>query len=66
VTRDRCRWAISIGSISTRCDQRAGHGDRHEGAGLERFPDQRISWLPNDPRQFETDRPDEHAWERPR
>lgn len=63
---DRCRWAIAFVSLHTRCDRDAGHEDLlHEGPGLAEFPYQRISWLPGDRREYETDRDEPAAWEDP-
>lgn len=65
----RCPWAIRFGTLATRCLDDAGHlwalreSGRHIARGVERYPAQRIWWLPGDPREFTTDRPDWYAWE---
>lgn len=60
----RCPWALRINeTYHTRCDKIAGHDEhRHEGPGLAEFPDQRISWLLGDGREYLTERDDVHAW----
>lgn len=60
----RCRWAIHFGvALHTRCFKPAGHGPDHVGQGLEQFTYQRIEWIAGDRREYETDRPDDFAWE---
>ena len=59
---DRCPWAITFGSLSTRC-YLGPHGGSHHGHGLEQFPYQIIEWYRGDRREFETDREDIYAWE---
>lgn len=59
----RCRKAITLGTISTRCMEDAGQTHPHMGKGLAQFPYQRIEFFDGDRRIFETDRDDEYAWE---
>lgn len=62
---NRCRYAINFGlTLTTRCMLAEGHDDIHVGKGLEQFSYQTIEWSPGDRREFQTDRGDEHAWER--
>lgn len=59
-----CPWAISFGTITTRCKKPLlNHGDSHEGRGLEQFPYQVIEWFKGDRREFKTTREDFYAWE---
>jgi hypothetical protein len=59
----RCRWAIDLETLASRCALDEHPADRkHEARGFPQFPDAGITWQPGDPREFQTDRPDEHAW----
>ena len=59
----RCRWAIDLQTVATRCALGEHDADRkHEARGYPRFPGGRITWQPSDSREFQTDRPDEYAW----
>ena len=62
---DRCPWAISFGSLATRCmlARHVHENRRHEARGLAEFPYQTIEWFAGDRREYETDREDAHAWE---
>jgi hypothetical protein len=67
----RCRSAVSLITMATRCILPPGHGVEelpslpwfHQGKGLPKYPDQRIDWMPGDRREFVSDREDEAAWE---
>lgn len=60
----RCDWAIQFGTLATRCKKSLqGHGQKHEGRGLDQFPFQIIEWAKGNPREFQTEREDFYAWE---
>lgn len=61
----RCPWAIHFGTtLATRCKKSlVGHGHKHEGRGLPKFPYQVIEWEKGHRWEFETEREDFYAWE---
>lgn len=65
-TDDRCPWAITYGVVlTTRCFKALGHEDvTHSGRGLRQFPDQVVSWIAGDRREFMSDIEDSYTWER--
>ena len=59
----RCKMGIKFSErLLTRCLYKHGHHGMHEARGLEKFPYQRIKWLPGDGREFLTEKESEFAW----
>lgn len=68
MTQSRCRWALGLVTLHTRCNLDAGHHLLHSGRGLESYCErhgkpQIIEWNPGMVNEYETDRDDAFAWE---
>lgn len=57
----RCRFAIHLATLATRCDREPHEDATHEGPGL--FDYQRLQWFSGDSREFITDHDEPRAWE---
>jgi len=58
----RCRYALKVNAMSSRCFLKPGHNGPHDAKGMKRYPYQRIRWFVGDDREFVTDRDTEYAW----